>query len=217
VRAIALGVAASARDRLTATGAELEELSTRPHVRRLLEEERRAAEAAEREAEERRAAERLRRGLADARALLAEGKENEARRLLGVLGKEHPNSPELASFTDTLDRRARAVKVTEAERALREARRLARRAPADAVARLGALDLDGVPEPLAREVYGCWLAACRRLAGAAAQHYSSRFGHGAVLRPAEDGRLEVVAAIGLPDWTMGRRFARTALRSARPL
>ena len=217
VRTVALTVASTARDRMTATRVEVDRLSARPHVQRLLEEGRRAAQVAERAAEERRKEERLQRGLEDAQALLAEGKENEARRLLGDLAKEHPNSPELASVTDTLDRRARAVKSAAAERALRQARSLARRAPADALALLGSLDLDSVPDTLARQVYGCWLAACRRVAGEDAHHYSPRFGHGAVLLPTEDGRLEVVAAIGLPEWTSGRRFARAALRGARPL
>jgi hypothetical protein len=202
--------AAAARDQATA-------LADRPEVARLLDEEREAAAATEREAEEHRREEQFQEALAQMHALVAEGKENEARRMLGVLAKAHPNSPEPASLTITLDRRAQAVKTGTADQALRQARRVARRAPDAVLALLGPLDLDGVPDGLAWQVYGCWLAACRRVAPPGARHYSPRFGRGAVLIPADDGRLAVLAAIGLPEWAPSRRFSPSALRGARPL
>ena len=79
------------------------------------------------------------------------------------------------------------------------------------------LDLTGVPEPLARQVYGCWLQACRRLGLDQAVHYAPAFGRGAVLVPTTDDRLEVVSAIGLPRWPAGRCLSRAALKGARPL
>lgn len=217
VAATARTLVATARARLAAAHDQADALAARPDVSRLLDEERRQAAAAERDAEERRRRGQLEEGLGQVQRLLAKDNENEARRLLGVLAKEHPNSPETASLIATLDRRAQAVKTGAAEQALRQARRLARRAPAEAAALLGPLDLDGVPDDLARQVYGCWLAACRRLAPAGVRHYSPRFGQGAVLVPGADGRLEVIAAIGLPDWQPGRRFSPSALRGARPL
>lgn len=208
---------ATARARATAARDEMMSLASRTDVARLLDEEREAAAAAERQAQEHRREQRLQDALARARALVAEGKENEARRMLGSLGKDHPNNPEIASLIVTVDRRARAVKTGAADQALRQARLRARRAPDEALALLGPLDLDGVPDDLARRVYGCWLDACRRRAPAGARHYSPRFGQGAVLIPTGDGQLEVLAAIGLPEWTPGRRFSQTALRGARPL
>jgi len=79
------------------------------------------------------------------------------------------------------------------------------------------LDLAGTPEALARQVYGCWLQACRRLGLEEAVHYAPAFGRGAVLVPTTDDRLEVVSAIGLPRWPAGRCLSRAALKGARPL
>jgi hypothetical protein len=217
VKTVTAALASSARCQLEATRAQIADVLQRRDVRRLLEEEQRAAQAAAREAEERRRQEELRRGLEQAEALIAEGNENEARRLLGHLAKDHPNSPEPASFIATLERRAQAVKCDAAERALRRARSLCRRAPDEAIALLGPLDLDGLPDPLVRQVYGCWLDACRRLQLNNARVYSPRFGRGAVVVPADSGQLAVVSAIGLPDWTPGRRFAAAAIRGARAL
>jgi len=217
VKTVATTLAGSARHRLEATRAHAEVLRERRDVRQVLAEEARMAEAAAREAEERQRQDALRCGLVQVEALITEGNENEARRLLGRLAKEHPNSPEPASYVATLERRAQAVKCDATEHALRQARPLVRRAPDEALALLHPLDLDGLPDPLVRQVYGCWLAACRRLSLSGAHLYSPRFGRGAVLVPADDGRLAVVTAIGLPDWTHGRRFAAAALRGARAL
>lgn len=217
IQETARSLAVTARTQLETIQRELRELSTRPDVQRLLEEERHAAELAAQDAERRRREATLRQELDRVQALLAQGNENEARRLLGHLAKEHPNSPEPASLLATLDRRICLVKEFGAEQALRQARRVVRRAPAEAVALLSALELDGVADPLVRQVYGCWLAACRRITPAGARHYSPRFRQGAVLIPGEGRWLEVMASFGLPDWTPGRRFATTVLRDTRPL
>jgi hypothetical protein len=82
---------------------------------------------------------------------------------------------------------------------------------------LESLVLDDLPEELARHIYGCWLAACRRIGLLAAIHYRAGFGRGAVLIPAEDGCWEVVSALGLHRWERGRRFSPQALRGSRPL
>ena len=74
-----------------------------------------------------------------------------------------------------------------------------------------------MPQPLVRQVYGCWLQSCRRLKLDRAVHYSPALGRGAVLVPADDGRLEVVSAIGLGRWKAGCRFSAAALKGARPL
>ena len=145
------------------------------------------------------------------------GRTGEARRLLSSVEKTISSAPDLEQTFATLRRREQQVKTRAAEAALREARRLHRREPARAIELLEAAELEGLPEELARHLYGCWLTACRRLDLLAAIHYRAGFGRGAVLIPATDGRWEVVSALGLRRWERGRRFAPQALRGARPL
>ena len=145
------------------------------------------------------------------------GRIGEARRLLSSVGKTISSVPDLEQTFATLRRREQAVKTRAAEAALREARRLHRREPVRAIELLEAAELDGLPDELARHLYGCWLTACRRLDLLAAIHYRAGFGRGAVLIPTADGGWEVVSALGLRRWERGRRFAPQALRGARPL
>ncbi|MDP2949771.1 MAG: hypothetical protein Q8P22_09580 [Chloroflexota bacterium] len=210
-------VAATARNRLQAVEADVETLGAREDLARLLEEEREREEAARRQAEERQREARLRDGIARAEALAKERKFNEARRLLGRLAQECPNSPALASYIDRIRRQEWAVKTQRLEEALRQARRLIRREPREAIALLEPLDLSGMPDTLVRQVYGCWLTGCRGLGLESAIHYPAAFGRGAVLIPTRDNGLEVVSAIGLPHWQPGRRLSRAALKGAHPL
>ena len=185
---------------------EARTLRGRADVTRLLEEERSREEET-----------RMHEELALAGELLDGGRYDEARRLLDSVGPKISSVPDLDQAFETLRRRERAVNIRAAEAALREARRLHRREPARAIERIEEAGLDGVPEELARHLYGCWLAACRRLGLLAAIHYRAGPLRGAVLMPAEDGRWEVVSALGLRRWERGRRFAPQALRGARPL
>jgi len=210
-------VTATATNRLQAVDAEVQALATREDVARLLAEERAREKAALRQAEERQREARLRDGSAKVEALAKERKFNEARRLLGSLVTEHPNSPSLASCIDRIRRQEWAVKTVQVEEALRQARRLCRRELREAIALLEPLDLSGMPDTLVRQVYGLWLSACRFLRLEAAVHYSAAFGRGAVLVPTGDNGLEVVSAIGLPRWQPGRRLSRAALKGAHPL
>jgi hypothetical protein len=186
-------------------------------VGRLLSEEREREKAARRQVEERQREARLQDGIAKAQALVKERKSNEARRLLGALAREHPNSLALASCIDRIRRQEWAVKTQRLEEALRQARRLVRREPREAIALLQPLDLQGMPDSLVRQLYGCWLSACRSLKLEAAVHYSAAFGRGAVLVPTGDNGVEVVSAIGLPRWQAGRRLSRAALKGVHPL
>ncbi len=145
------------------------------------------------------------------------GRIGEARRLLVSVEKNISSVPDLELTFATLRRREQDVKTRAAEAALREARRLYRREPARAIELLESAELDGLPDELARHLYGCWLTACRRLELLAAIHYRAGFGRGAVLIPTADGGWEVVSALGLRRWERGRRFAPQALRGARPL
>ncbi|MDI6857219.1 MAG: hypothetical protein QME71_02765 [Dehalococcoidia bacterium] len=210
-------VAGTARHRLAALTTELAALSVREDVARLLTEERAREEATRREATEREREARLRQGIAEAETLAREQKFDEALRLLGSLRKIDPSSPVVTSSIETIRRQHWAVKTGQVEKALREARRVYRKEPRQALALLEPQDLSEMPEPLVRQVYGCWLQACRRLKLEGAVHYSPTFGKGAILVPADDGRLEVVSAIGLQRWKPGGRFSSTALKGARPL
>ena len=148
---------------------------------------------------------------------LDSGRHEEARRLLVSLEKTISSVPDLSRTFETLRNRARIVKVQMAESALREARRLHRHEPVAALDLIEPIDLDGLPDDLARHLYGLWLTACRRIGLLAAIHYRTGFGHGAVLIPTADGCWEVISAIGLRRWERGRRFAPQSLRGARPL
>ena len=199
-----------ATKRLDLLTVQLTELEQRQDLVRLLAEERSVEET--RQCEERALA-----SIERAEALASGQKFNEALRLLGSAVKLNPNMPSLASSYDTIARRAHAVKTLDVERALAEARRIQRREPARAAEILGALDLVRMPSVLVRDVYGCWLHACRRLGLTDAVYYSPGSGRGAILVPDGEGRLKVVASIGLAGWAPGRSFAAKALKGARPL
>ena len=160
---------------------------------------------------------RMREELALAGSHLDGGRYDEARRLLDAAEEDVGGAPDLGRALESLRARESAVRMRAAEAALREARRLHRREPARAIEVIEGAPLEGVPEELARHLYGCWLAACRRLGLLAAIHYRAGPLRGAVLMPAPDGRWEVVSALGLRRWERGRRFAPRALRGARPL
>lgn len=206
----AAAVETIAAKRLETLSDQLAELEQRQDLGCLLAEERSLEEARQRE-------ERALTAIERAEALASGQKFNEALRLLGSAIKLNPNMPAVASSYDTIARRAHAVKTLEVERALAEARRVQRREPVRAAEVLGALDLVRMPSVLVRDVYGCWLHACRRLGLADAVHYSPGSGRGAILVPDVEGRLRVVASIGLSGWTSGRSFSAKALKGARPL
>jgi hypothetical protein len=217
IAARAISLADSTRNRLVAIQAEIAVLAVDEGLGWLLAEERAKKEEARRQAEERQRGARLREGISQAEALAREQKYDEALRLLGRLATANPNSPAVASLTENIRRRAWAVKTVAVEKALREARRVCRREPQQALLLLEPFELGDMPQPLVRQVYGCWLQSCRRLNPERAVHYSPALGRGAVLVPADDGRLEVVSAIGLGRWKAGCRFSAAALKGARPL
>ena len=185
---------------------EADALAERDDIKRLLAEERNQEQEME-----------MRETLALAGEHLDHARHEEARRLLTSLEKSISSQPDLVQTFETLRNRAEAVKVQVAQEALREGRRLHRSEPVAALGLLEPIDLEGLPEELARHLYGLWLTACRRIGLLAAVHYRTGFGRGAVLMPTADGQYEVVSAIGLRRWQRGRRVAPQALRGARPL
>ena len=206
VAATAARLANQAEAHASVLAREAEALAEREDIARLLAEEEAQAEEV-----------RMREALALAGRYLDGGRYEEARRLLTSLEKIISRVPSLERTFETLRRREQAVKMRVAEAALREARRLHRREPVQAIDLIEPLDFGGLPDELARHLYGCWLTACRRIGLLAAIHYRAGFGRGAVLIPTEDGCWEVVSALGLHRWERGRRFAPQALRGARPL
>ncbi len=209
----AAGVAATAgrlRTRAEAHATALERearaLAGREDVARLLAEE-----------EARKEERMMREELALAGRHLDGGRNDEARLLLDSLERKVGGVPGVADAFEALRRRERAAHLRAAEAALAEARRLHRREPARAIELIEVVELEGLPEEVARHLYGCWLAACRRLGLLAAIHYRAGSLRGAVLIPTADGRWEVVSALGLRRWERGRTFAPRALRGARPL
>lgn len=213
---------AEAERAMAARGREAEALATDPAIARLLDERRREERRRETEAAAADRARRLREGLAAAERSLAAGRLKEAGALLGSLAKEHPDSPDVSSLQSIIARRAQAVKCSAADDALRLARRAYRQAPRDAIARLEALDLAGLPEHLRHQIAGLWAAACARLcrergAEEPRLRYVPQPGVGVVLAREAAGRpYVVVSALGAP-FAAGAPVDDGFARRARPL
>jgi len=166
---------------------------------------------------------RLADALARAKSALDAGQLLEARGLLGPVRSEDPDNPESASLMGIITQRELAVKVSAAEETLVVARRTFRRDPAAAIAHLTDLDVTGLPESLARQVFGEWARACRRLCRvrgiADPLRYAPDPGCGAVVaREHPDHPYVVVSALGMgPTWSTGSVVDDRTLRRARPL
>jgi len=222
-RAAELACAALLAERTRAA----DELASRPHLARVIaDRRRREQEQAQvaRRAEEERAA-RLADGIAAARQMLTAGRVDEARRLLAPLARDFPSSDEVQSVVDVVKWQAQQLVVGPAQAALREARgRALRDDPEWAVGRLAGVHMDGLPEDLARQVFGVWSNACHALLRQRGWHeprrYSPATSRGVVLaRRIPEGPYEVVSALGMGmDWRVGDEVtASGVLRTARPL
>jgi len=202
---------------------EAEHLVTRLDLERLLAERRRQEEAEKAKAAEAERARRLSDALARARSALDAGQCQEARELLALVCSENPDNPEIASLMSIMAQRELTVKVTAAEEALWAARREYRRDPAAAVQRLQSLDVAGLPDPLARQIFGAWAGACARLCReseiAAPLRYAPEPGRGVVIaRESPDGDYVVVSALGMGrSWQNGTRVSARQVERARPL
>jgi hypothetical protein len=185
-----------------------------------------AERARAQEAEKARAAAAERAGrlsglLAAGRAALEASRLEEAGKLLGAAVNEFPGEPEVASLQQILHQREADVKTRAAEAALAFARREHRRDPQAAVERLSALDVDGLPDELGRQLLGAWLRACARLCRerglADPLRYAPRLGRGVLL--VRDGdRYVVGSALGAgAAWPAGAPVGEAVLRRARPL
>ena len=202
---------------------EAERLAAQLDLERLLEERRRQRELEKAKAAEAERARRLAGALAQARAALDAGRFEEARGLLGPVANQNPDNPEVSSLKTIIAHREMTVKADAVEEVLWEARRIYRRDPEAAVARLETLDVDGVPEPLARHVFGEWARACSRLCRERSIAEPLRFapepGRGAVLAKDDAGEgYHVVSSLGMgPSWQKGCVVSERQVRRARPL
>ncbi len=201
----------------------VEQLAASMDLERLLTERRRLQALEHRKAAETERARRLSAGLTGARAALQAGRLEEATALLGPLGEEHPDNVEVASLLGTIAQRQLAVKTSAAEEALWSARREYRRDPVTAVARIQALDVDGLDGELVKEVFSVWLRACARLCQerqlSDAVRCSAGFGKAFVAaRERADGPHLVVSAVGLAELCPAGSFPNARLMAgARPL
>jgi len=202
---------------------ETERLAAQLDLERLLAERRRQEEAEKAKAAEAEKARRLAGILAQARGALEAGRFEEANALLGPLAKESPDNPDVASLKTIIAQRELSVKVSIAEDVLWQARRVYRHDPAAAVARLEVLDVDGLPDDLARQVFGEWARVCSRLCRergiAEPLRYAPELGRGAVIaRENPDEGYVVVSALGMgAGWQTGSPVGERHTRRARPL
>jgi hypothetical protein len=202
---------------------ERERLASDPCLARALEQRARQQAEEQTRAAEAQRSQRLASALAEARTALEAGQVEQATEFLGPLVKEYPNNSDVASLEQMIARYTRNVKASAIEDVLWEARRVARRDPATAVTRLERVDLDGLPEPLARQVFGEWARACARLCRmrgfTEVLRYAPNPGRGAVIAPSgSSGAYIVVGSIGMgPTWTPGSAVGDSVVRRARPL
>ena len=203
--------------------AALDALARAHGLERLLAARRREQEAEKARAAQAARAARLAGHLAGAGQALAAGRLEEAERLLGLAANEDPGNSEVASLGQMIARERLERKVERAEEVLWTAQRERKRDPEGAAAGLAALDVEGLPEPLARRVFGCWADACRRLCRRRGLldplRFAPRLGRGAVLaREAPGGPFVVVSALGMgPRWQPGAPAPVPVARGARPL
>ena len=202
---------------------EAERLAGELDLERLLAERQRAEAAEHAKAAEAERAGRLAGAVARAKEALAAGRFEEAKALLGTIASENPDNADVASLAESMRRQELLVKVNAAEEVLWLSRREGRRDPAAAVEHLEALDVDGLPDELARQVFGEWARACSRLCRERGLveplRYAPDPGRGAVIsRGAPDDPYVVVSALGLgPAWQKGSPVSERQLRRARPL
>ena len=201
---------------------EAEALGERPEVQRLIAERKDREEAEKRRAAEIARSRRLEGALASIKEMVEAGRLEEAQTLLGAVQSEYPESAEVRSLAQIIAQRVLMVKVQAAEKALRLARRDLRHDPAAALDILTALDVEGLPEPLSRQVFGEWARVCSRLCQEREiqepLRYAPNPGRGTVIARESDGRWVVVSSLGLdPSWSPGHPVDERIAARSRPL
>jgi hypothetical protein len=214
---------ASRAEQVGTCRAALESVSAGLDLERLRAERERQERSTREKAASAERAKRLSSALAAARAALVAGSFQEAKTLAGAVASENPDNAEAASLIQIIERRWLAVKVADAEDALRESRRLLRRQPDAAIDLLTALDVAGLPDDLGGQIFGAWAQACARLCRdrdlVDPLRYAPARGRGAVLvhDEAADG-YRVISALGMgAEWRPDTVVAGERVRLARPL
>ena len=188
--------------------AELERLTARLDVGRLLAERRRRRRYKQREPP--RPSGRATLGaLAEASARFSRGESRKPGHWRVTFAAKIDNA-ELASLTTMIAQREMAVKTIAADEALWAVRRDLRRTPAEAVARLEAVDVEGLPSSLAAQVFGEWARAASRLCPRERGIEDPlRYAPDRVVAPSSPvmpgrGEYVVVTALGMgPAWKVG--------------
>lgn len=230
VQATAAGIAETARRAETTATAmaeqrrvDAERLAGQPDIQRLLAERRRQEEAEQARREKAERASRVAEAVEAGRAALQAGRLTEAQVALEAAALDAPDHPDVQDLRRRLARREFAARVTLVEDTLWQARRAYRHDPAAAVADLERLDIDDLPDPLARQVFGAWARACLRLCRdhgiVQPLRYAPRPGRGVVIaRSHTDGCFVVVSALGMGDgWRVGAAVSGRVVQCARPL
>mgnify|MGYP001236564503 CR=1 FL=1 len=218
VNTVATEAENQARQLLQATREEADSLAEHLDLDRLRAERQRQNERAAESERARRLSDALRR----ARAALDAGRFEEAKAVLGPAGNENPDSAEIASLLDSIAQGELAVKAAQTEDVLHQALFEYRQDAASALARLEALDVDGLPEALAKQVFGGWARVCAwrcKELGLEPLRFAPFPGRGAVIaREEADAPHTVFSALGMgPRWSKGSTVSDSAVQRSRPL
>jgi hypothetical protein len=203
-----------------------DELSNRPNLARVLAErqrhEREQAEAAARAEQERIA--RRSSGIEAAKQAQREGRLDDARAILAPLADDCPNDQQIQSALESVRWQIQHLRTAPAEEALSAiVRRPYRDDPQAAVARLAALDIHGMPEDLARRVFGVWSKTCLKLVRQSGmqepRRHSSATSRGLIFaRRSPEAPYVIVSALGLPGWQIGDEVKdKRIMEASRPL
>jgi hypothetical protein len=202
----------------------IDELAGRPHLARILaarerlaQEQRDAARRAEAERDQ-----RLARGLDAVDGALRRDELDNAQKLIEPLAREFPDNSDVRRKLDTVRWRLRNRLVAPAEAALSDiARRPYRDDPEATVVRLAEVDTRGLPEELARRVFGLWSNACWRVVQLRGwedpRRESPGISRGAVWARRPDGMYEVVSSLSHPAFQASTTVPADIARSAQPL
>ena len=203
---------------------EIDELAGRPHLARILVEKERLA-AQQRDAARKSEAERAQRlasGLDAVDVALRRDELEDAQKLIEPLTREFSDNPDVRRKLDTVRWRLRNRLVAPAEAALSDiARRPYRDNPEAIAERLAGVGTRGLPEELARRVFGLWSNACWQLAQLRGwddpRRESPGISRGAVWARRPDGVYEVVSSLSYPAFQAGTTVPADIARRAQPL